>query len=40
MSNDQKRADHHYELAVNISMQALKGLLIVNGGAAVALIDR
>lgn len=31
-------SDHHFSLAVGISIEALKALLIVNGGAATALI--
>ena len=31
-------SDHHFGLAVSISIEALKALLIVNGGAATALI--
>jgi len=31
-------SDHHFALTVNISIEALKALLIVNGGAATALI--
>ncbi|QGP78117.1 hypothetical protein [Sphingobium sp. CAP-1] len=36
MSDDS--SDHHFALTVNIAVEALKSLLIVNGGAATALI--
>ncbi len=31
-------SDHHFSLAVNLSIEALKALLLLNGGAATALI--
>lgn len=35
--NDQS-SEHHFQLAVGISIEALKALLLLNGGAATALI--
>ena len=36
MSNES--SDHHFGLAVNVAIEALKSLLFLNGGAATALI--